>query len=101
MFVFIHPEQRTRGTFAEVTFELAQEEMAAKAGYTFDNEDQTMEVALLNKDLMEVLPAIDEANAISEELERNTRFEVMLVAPQILGRRSDRTEVRTCCHSGS
>ena len=84
-----------------MTFELAQEEMAAKAGYTFDNEDQTMEVALLNKDLMEVLPAIDEANAISEELERNTRFEVMLVAPQILGRRSDRTEVRTCCHSGS
>lgn len=76
-----------------MTFELAQEEIAAKAGYTIDNEDRTMEVAILNKDLMEVLPAIDEANAISEELERNTRFEVMLVAPRILGKNSDRTEV--------
>ena len=91
--MFIHPEQRTRGSFSEVTFELAQEEIAAKAGYTIDNEDQTMEVAILNKDLMEVLPGVDEANAISEELERNTRFEVMLVAPQILGKNSDRTEV--------
>ena len=97
LFVFVHPEQTTRGSFSEVTFELAQEEIAAKAGYTIDNEDQTMEVALLNKDLMEVLPGIDEANAISEELERNIRFEVMLVAPQILGRNLDRTEA--CVHS--
>ena len=93
LFVFVHPDQRTRGSFNDVTFELAQEEIAAKAGYTIDNDDQTMEVALLNKDLMEVLPGIDEANAISEELERNTRFEVMLVAPQILGKSLDRTEV--------
>lgn len=76
-----------------MNFELAQEEIAAKAGYFMDNEDQTMEVALLNKDLMEVLPGVEEANAISDELERNTRFEVMLVAPQILGKSSDRTEV--------
>lgn len=97
LFVFIHPEQEKKapGTYSEVTFELAQEEIASKAGYTLDNEDQTMEVAILNKDLMEVLPAIDEANAIADELERNTRFEVMLVAPQILGKSADsRTEVR-------
>lgn len=93
LFVFVHPEQRTRGSFNDVTFELAQEEIAAKAGYSIDNDDQTMEVAILNKDLMEVLPGIEEANAISDELERNTRFEVMLVAPQILGKGSDRTEV--------
>ena len=43
---------------------------------------------------MEILPAIDMANAISEDLDQNTRFEVMLVAPQILGKNSDRTEVR-------
>lgn len=93
LFVFVHPGQRTLGSYNDVNFELAQEEIAAKAGYFMDNEDQTMEVALLNKDLMEVLPGIEEANAISDELERNTRFEVMLVAPQILGKSSDRTEV--------
>lgn len=42
---------------------------------------------------MEVLPAIDNANAISDELEQNTRFEVMLVDPQILGKSSEKTEV--------
>jgi hypothetical protein len=95
LFVFHHPDQERKapGTFAEVSFELAQEEIQAKAGFTVDHEDQTMEQAILSKDLLEVLPAIEEANGISEELERNTRFEVMLIAPQILGKTTDRTEV--------
>lgn len=42
---------------------------------------------------MEVLPGVEEANAISEELEKNVRFEMMLVAPQFLGKTGERTEV--------
>lgn len=72
---------------------MAQEEIASKAGYEVNSEDQTLEAALLNKDLMEVLPGVEEANAISEELEKNTRFEMMLVAPQFLGKTGERTEV--------
>lgn len=95
LFVFCHPDQvkKAPGTFAEVSFELAQEEIQSKAGYSVDNDDQTMETAILNKDLMEVYPGIVEGNAISDELERNTRFEILLVAPQILGKTADRTEV--------
>jgi len=95
LFVFNHPEQveKAPGTFAEVSFELAQEEIASKAGYTMENEDQSMEVAILNKDLMEVLPGVDEANAISDELERNTRFEIMIVAPQVMGKTNGQMEV--------
>lgn len=94
MFVLINPFQEDKHqTFSEVTFELAQEEIASKAGYEVNGEDQTLEVALLNKDLMEVLPGVEEANAISEELEKNVRFEMMLVAPQFLGKSSERTEV--------
>lgn len=54
LFVFKHPEQEQKSlnTFSEVTFELAQEEIAAKAGYAIDHQDQTMEVAILNKDLV-------------------------------------------------
>ena len=54
LFVFKHPEQEQKSlnTFSEVTFELAQEEIAAKAGYSIDHQDQTMEVAILNKDLV-------------------------------------------------
>ena len=96
LFVFKHPEQEKKSqmTYSEVTFELAQEEIASKAGYDVSNEDQTIEMAILNKDLLEVLPGVEEANAISEELEKNVRFEIMLVAPQFLGKNTERTEVR-------
>lgn len=51
------------------------------------------ETALLNKDLLEVLPGVEEANAISEELDKKTKFEIMLLSPQWLGKTSGRTEV--------
>ena len=57
LFVFKHPGQETKSlnTYTEVTFELAQEEIAAKAGYTIDHQDTTMEVAILNKDLVSIV----------------------------------------------
>ena len=96
LFVFLHPEQQKKSNtvYPEVSFELAQEEIASKAGYDMHADDQSLEAAILNKDLMEVLPGIEEANAISEELEKNVRFEIMLVAPQFLGKSSERTEVK-------
>ena len=95
LFVFIHPDQQLKSkmTYADVTFELAQEEIATKAGFAVNSEDQSIEQALLNKDLLEVIPAVDEANAISEELEKFVRFEIMLVSPQFLGKPGERTEV--------
>lgn len=51
------------------------------------------ETALLNKDLLEVLPGVEEANAISEELDKKVKFEIMLLSPQWLGKTSGRTEV--------
>jgi len=61
-----------------VTFELAQEEIASKAGYNFNGDDPSMEQALLNQELLELIPAVDEANAISEELERMIHFEPIM-----------------------
>lgn len=52
------------------------------------------DTALLNKDLLEVLPGVEEANAISEELDKKVKFEIMLLSPQWLGKMSGRTEVR-------
>ncbi|XP_054154280.1 kinesin-like protein KIF28P [Oppia nitens] len=95
LFVFTHSDQtlKSKMTYADVSFELAQEEIATKAGFALNNDDQSMEQALLNKDLLEVIPTVDEANAISEELEKFVRFEIMLVSPQFLGKPGDRTEV--------
>ena len=77
----------------EVTFELAQEEIASKAGFEVNNEDQSLETALLNKDLLELLPAVDEAKAISQELHKGITFEIILVSSLFSGKAVERTEV--------
>lgn len=41
-----------------------------------------------------MLPAVEEANAISEELDKKRRFEIMIVSPEARGELSGRTEVR-------
>ena len=95
LFVFIHPNHTDQSNIPlkEITFELAQEEIASKAGFEMDNKDQSMETALFNKDLLELLPAVDEAKAISQELNKNIFFEIILVSPLFLGVNSERTEV--------
>ncbi|XP_076324558.1 kinesin-like protein KIF28 isoform X2 [Tachypleus tridentatus] len=95
LYVYNNPEQamNTEKQYPEVTYEMAQEEIANKAGINMDCDDQSLETAILNKDLLEVLPGIDEANSISEELDKRVKFEIMLVSPQMLGKLSGRTEV--------
>ena len=39
----------------------------------------------LHEDLIEVMPAVEEANSISEELDKRVKFEIILVAPNKLG----------------
>ena len=42
-------------------------------------------MALLHEDLIEVMPAVEEANSISEELDKRVKFEIILIAPNKLG----------------
>jgi hypothetical protein len=37
-------------------------------------------VAMLHEDLIEVMPAVEEANSISEELDKKVKFEIMLIS---------------------
>ena len=43
------------------------------------------DVGALHEDLIEVMPAVEEANSISEELDKRVKFEIILVAPNKLG----------------
>lgn len=43
------------------------------------------DLAALQGELLEVMPAVEEANSISEELDKRVKFEIMLVAPEIIG----------------
>lgn len=49
---------------------------------------------LLMDDLVQTLPMVNEANAMSEELNKKVKFEVALVSPQSQGLTDGRTEVR-------
>lgn len=94
LFVFKNPLDRDNDVaWSDVTFELAQEEIASKAGYSFNNEDHSIEQALLNQELLELIPSVDEANAISEELEKMVHFDIILVSPIFLGRIGRKPEV--------
>lgn len=48
---------------------------------------------LLQEDLIHILPMVNEANAMSEELDKKVKFEVALIAPQARGLKEGRTEV--------
>lgn len=95
LFVFKNPLDRDNidSAWSNVTFELAQEEIASKAGYSFNSEDHSIEQALLNQELLELIPSVDEANAISEELEKMVHFDIILVSPIFLGRIGRKPEV--------
>ena len=51
------------------------------------------EDALLQEDMLEIMPAVEEANAISQELDKKMKFESMIVSPEARGELSGRTEV--------
>nr|XP_022323498.1 kinesin-like protein KIF28P isoform X1 [Crassostrea virginica] len=94
-FVFVNPKERdaSKEKFPEVTFEMAQEEVAKKSGFDMSGENKSREDALLQEDMLEIMPAVEEANAISQELDKKMKFESMVVSPEARGELSGRTEV--------
>ena len=99
--------------YPPITYEYAQEEIAAKAGIQIaggssggrkhcihpfilvstDFVEQNFkgvislsgdDLARLQDDLIEVMPAVEEANSISEELDKRVKFEIILISPQML-----------------
>ena len=52
-----------------------------------------VEDILLQEDLIQIMPMINEANAMSEELDRKMVYGIALVSPQARGVKDGRTEV--------
>ncbi len=49
---------------------------------------------MLHEDLIEVMPAVEEANSISEELDKKVKFEIMLISAS-MREKMDAKEVGT------
>ena len=86
IWIFQNPLEKgiDKKVYPPITYEYAQEEIAAKAGINIQSGDST-DVAALHEDLIEVMPAVEEANSISEELDKRVKFEIILIAPNKLG----------------
>ncbi|XP_078571290.1 kinesin-like protein KIF28 isoform X3 [Branchiostoma floridae x Branchiostoma japonicum] len=98
LYVFHHPQdlakQEKSGKKVEkVTYESAQEEIAQNTGFDMDKEGKSKNEMLLQEDLIAMMPMVNEANAMSEELDKKCRFEIALVSPQARGLKEGRTEV--------
>ena len=55
---------------------------------------------LLQEDLIELLPMVNEANAMSEEMDKKVKYELALISPQARGLKDGRTEVCLCLVQG-
>ena len=87
LWVFQNPKEHgiDKKKYPPITYEYAQEEIAAKAGIKVDSAGGA-DMALLQEDLIDVMPAVEEANSISEELDKKVKFEIILISPHMLGK---------------
>ncbi|XP_076455652.1 kinesin-like protein KIF28 isoform X2 [Babylonia areolata] len=94
-FVFCNPAERdaAKTPFPEVTYEMAQEEIAKRSGFDVNMENKSRDETLLQEDIMELMPAIEQANSISEDLDKKMKFDLMVVSPEARGELKGRTEV--------
>ncbi|WAQ93614.1 KIF28-like protein [Mya arenaria] len=103
LYVFHHPQDYAKKTNAgekveTPTFDSAQEEIAKESGLMTTptdgmSKEKSKDEALLQEDLVQILPMVAEANAMAEELGKGVKFEINLVSPQARGIKDGRTEV--------
>jgi len=97
VWVFQNPKEHGIGKkkYPPITFEYSQEEIAAKAGIKVDGQSgSSSDMALLQEDLIDVMPAVEEANSISEELDKRVKFEIILISPHMLGKMQGTTKAK-------
>ncbi|XP_022096862.1 kinesin-like protein KIF28P [Acanthaster planci] len=99
LYVFHHPQDLAKNQKAgkkeeKVTYDTAQEEIAANSGFDMKKgPDKSKDDLLLQEDLVQLMPMVIEANAMSEELKKGVRFEIVLISPQARGQKHSRTEL--------
>eukprot|EP00911_Craspedida_sp_UC1_P002218 UC1_evm1s1692 len=75
------------------TWEDAQAEIAQSTGLTTDGA-QNPEDLLIQEELIALMPHVNEANAMAQELRKSKIFEIVLVSAQARGLKSGRPEIR-------
>ncbi|XP_077978175.1 kinesin-like protein KIF28 [Glandiceps talaboti] len=99
LYVFHHPQDLAKymksGKKEEkVSYDQAQAEIAENSGFHIEARPGMSKYdLLLQEDLIQMLPMVNEANAIAEELGKNAHLKIALVSPMSRGLKEGRTEV--------
>ncbi|CAH8641333.1 unnamed protein product [Heterobilharzia americana] len=89
LYIFYNPlskefadELKSGGEMETIDWEFAQRELAQATGFEqLGNKPKKKEDAILQEELLELLPLINEVNAIADELNKQRIFEVILLPP--------------------
>ncbi|XP_005092304.1 kinesin-like protein KIF28P [Aplysia californica] len=99
LYVFHHPQDEAKqvkaGKGVEApTYDTAQEEIAKESGLMANTDGKSKEDLVLQEDLVQLLPMVSEANAMSEELDKKVKFEICLISARARGLKEGPTEVK-------
>ncbi|XP_033759961.1 kinesin-like protein KIF13A isoform X2 [Pecten maximus] len=98
LYIFHHPSEASKlagsgSTTPAPTFDQAQQELAMMAGLV-SKDGTSKEDLILQEEVTQVLRIVNEANAMSEEMDKKVKFEVALLAPAFRSLHRGPTEVR-------
>ncbi|OWF56723.1 Kinesin-like protein KLP6 [Mizuhopecten yessoensis] len=98
LYIFHHPVEATKqsesGNKVHIpTFDEAQQELAMMSGLV-SKDGTSKEDLILQEEVTQVLRIMNEANAMSEEMDKKVKFEVALLAPAFRSLHRGPTEVR-------
>uniref|UniRef100_A0A914W862 Kinesin-like protein 6 n=1 Tax=Plectus sambesii TaxID=2011161 RepID=A0A914W862_9BILA len=97
LYVYANPlEQKKNPTakYPTVTYEMAQGEIAEASGFKISQGGELAQSdRAAQEKLIQVMPAVEDANSISEKLDKMMKFEAILVSPQLFGKPDSEWEV--------
>ncbi|KAI6241485.1 putative tRNA N6-adenosine threonylcarbamoyltransferase [Aphelenchoides fujianensis] len=95
LYVFVNPKKGGVKNSQEITYDMAQKEIAKSVGITNSpgRGKRSQAEVILEEELINLLPNVYRANAMAKELKRNVLFEIVLMAPEIRGRNDGLPEI--------
>ncbi|VDD90619.1 unnamed protein product [Enterobius vermicularis] len=92
LYVFVNPKSKPKKD-EKITYEMAQQEIAENSLLSAGSDKKSTADLILEEDMIQIMPNVIRANSISQELKRNVRFEIVLLAPEARGLGEGLTEI--------
>eukprot|EP00111_Clytia_hemisphaerica_P009015 TCONS_00026419-protein len=97
-YFFVNPndQEMNEGSPAEVDWDFMNKEIAQTKGFAADAKGMNKDQILAQEQVLELLPMVGEANAVSEELDKKMGFEVVLISAAAQGSGGDKGGTKVC-----